>query len=94
MSNCKHHWHVNWFDKFQEVIQCCHCGESLDEREYDGRNKDESCGGKVSSRVGFTPPVHDYVTVTEACLSCEGEGSIEDEGEWSACVACDGKGRV
>lgn len=95
MSECDHHWHVNWFDKFQEVIQCCHCGTSLDEGEYDGRSKNESCGDKVRSRIGFTPPVHVYVTVTKACPSCEGDGSVKGkDDEWEACVVCDGKGRV
>jgi hypothetical protein len=49
-------------DKFQEVIQCCHCGETLEEGEYQGRSCDEGCGKSLNSRVCFQAPINDYVT--------------------------------
>lgn len=93
MNECEHHWHINWFDKFQEVIQCCHCGETREESDYKGRSVDETCGTKVRSRVSFTPPIHDYVTLLLRCKECDGEGSIETpEGEYEPCAACEGEG--
>jgi DnaJ-class molecular chaperone len=96
-DTCKHHWHVCWFDKFQEVIQCCHCGETLDEGEYTHRSRDEGCGNKISSRVSFTPPCDGYVVeVMGVCEECEGEGAIQvsELGSWVTCRGCGGEGRV
>ena len=93
MSECKHHWHINWMDKFSEIIQCCHCGEHMNVGGYNYRSKDVGCGNGVRSRVGFTPPIHDYITGLTRCTNCNGSG--EDEGSQNQiCATCGGEGRI